>query len=158
LSARLSARCTRCVDRETNPLRHRLGLAGTLLSTASASAAGCPNTGVQVSGLSREQMESSIACLINEERTSRCLAALRPNAALRHAALGHSREMVGSGYFEHTSPAGVTFSDRIVATGYTRAARSWLLGENLVWGQGALSTPRRSSPLGWTARRIGRTC
>lgn len=50
--------------------------------------------------------------------------------------------MVRQGYFEHTSPAGVTFVNRIVATGYTRGARSWAVGENLVWGNGPLSTPQ----------------
>ena len=49
--------------------------------------------------------------------------------------------MVSQGYFEHTSPAGVTFIDRIAATGYTQGARSWVVGENLVWGTGPLSTP-----------------
>ena len=50
--------------------------------------------------------------------------------------------MVSQGYFEHTSPAGVTFIDRIAATGYTLGARSWEVGENLVWGTGPLSTPQ----------------
>lgn len=50
--------------------------------------------------------------------------------------------MVSQGYFEHTSPAGVPFIDRIAATGYTHGARSWQVGENLVWGTGPLSTPQ----------------
>jgi uncharacterized protein YkwD len=31
--------------------------------------------------------------------------------------------------------------DRIESAGYMRGARSWLVGENLVWGSGELSTP-----------------
>ena len=50
--------------------------------------------------------------------------------------------MISQGYFEHTSPAGVTFIDRIEATGYMQGARSWTVGENLVWGTGPLSTPQ----------------
>ena len=50
--------------------------------------------------------------------------------------------MINQGYFEHTSPAGLTFIDRIEATGYMRGARSWVVGENLVWGTGPLSTPQ----------------
>jgi hypothetical protein len=50
--------------------------------------------------------------------------------------------MVAQQYFEHTSPQGVTFIDRIEATGYMRSARSWIVGENLVWGTGPLSTPQ----------------
>jgi uncharacterized protein YkwD len=87
-------------------------------------------------------MESSIACLINEERAAYGVQPVQPNAELRQAALGHSTEMVSQGYFDHTSPTGVTFIDRIVATGYTQGTRSWEVGENLVWGTGALSTPQ----------------
>jgi uncharacterized protein YkwD len=113
-----------------------------LMTGGSAAASSCADTDVQVTGLSLGQMESSIACLINQERTSRGLAPVQPNADLRQAAKSHSNEMVDEGYFEHTSPAGVTFIDRIEATGYTRRARSWVVGENLVWGTGPLSTPQ----------------
>lgn len=113
-----------------------------LATSASAAASTCANTEVEVTGLSQSQMESSIACLINEERTSRGLAAVQGNADLRQAALSHSDEMVDQGYFEHTSPQGVTFIDRIEGTGYMRGARSWIVGENLVWGSGSLSTPQ----------------
>jgi uncharacterized protein YkwD len=113
-----------------------------LLSAGSASASGCPDTDTQVSGVSQSRMESSILCLINEDRTSRGLGAVQPSNALRQAALGHSNEMVDEGYFDHTSPAGLTFIDRILATGYARGARSWIAGENLVWGSGALGTPQ----------------
>jgi len=87
-------------------------------------------------------MESSIACLINEQRAAYGDQPVRPNPVLRQAALGHSSEMVSEGYFGHTSPAGVTFVDRIVAAGYTRGAHSRQVGENLAWGTGPLSTPQ----------------
>jgi uncharacterized protein YkwD len=113
-----------------------------LVSGSPAAASSCPNTSVQVTGLSQGAMEGSIACLVNEERAAYGFRPVRPNGALRQAALGHSNEMVQQGYFEHTSPAGVTFVDQILATGYTRGARRWEVGENLVWGAGPLSTPR----------------
>ena len=112
-----------------------------LAGTASASAAGCGPVTTQVSGLSQSQMESSIGCLINGERTSYGLQPVTPNSDLRQAALSHSDEMISEGYFEHTSPAGLTFIDRIDDTGYMHGARSWEVGENLVWGTGPLSTP-----------------
>jgi len=116
--------------------------AWTLVATSSASAADCGPTGTQVTGLSQPQMESSIACLINVQRSANGLHTVTPNGDLRQAALGHSNEMISQHYFEHTSPAGVTFEDRIAATGYMRSARSWVVGENLVWGTGPLSTPQ----------------
>lgn len=113
-----------------------------LVTGSPASASSCPNTSVQVTGLSQSAMEGSIACLINEQRGANGVPPVQPNAALRQAALSHSTEMISQGYFEHTSPAGVTFVDRIEATGYTRGTRFWEVGENLVWGSGSLSTPQ----------------
>jgi uncharacterized protein YkwD len=113
-----------------------------LVSSATASAADCGPVGTEVSGLSQAQMESSITCLINDERTSNGLQPVAPNGDLRTAALSHSNEMVNQSYFEHTSPSGLTFIDRIESTGYMQGARSWIAGENLVWGNGPLSTPQ----------------
>jgi uncharacterized protein YkwD len=113
-----------------------------LVAGSSASAADCGPVDTQVTGLSQGQMESSIGCLINEERASYGLQPVTPDADLRQAALSHSDEMISQGYFEHTSPAGLTFIDRIEATGYMQGVRSWEVGENLVWGTGPLSTPQ----------------
>jgi uncharacterized protein YkwD len=113
----------------------------TLVASAQASASDCGPVNTQVTGLSEAQMESSITCLINDERTSNGLQPVTSNGDLRDAALSHSNEMISQSYFEHTSPAGVTFMDRIEATGYMRGARTWTVGENLVWGTGPLSTP-----------------
>jgi uncharacterized protein YkwD len=114
----------------------------TLVMGSSASAADCGPIDTEVTGLSQSQMESSIGCLINDERSSYGLQPVTPNTDLRQAALSHSTEMVDEGYFEHTSPEGVTFIDRIERTGYLHGARSWVAGENLVWGTESLSTPQ----------------
>jgi uncharacterized protein YkwD len=124
------------------PLAIALVTALTVGAASSASAATCPNAGQPATALSTAQIESSVGCLLNEERTSRGLVPFEPNAELRGAALGHSTEMVSEGYFDHTSPAGVTFIDRIASTGYTHGVRSWVVGENLIWGTGPLSTPQ----------------
>jgi uncharacterized protein YkwD len=113
-----------------------------LVAGSPASAADCGPVNTEVDGLSQATMESSITCLINEERTSYGLQSVTPNDQLRQAAISHSNEMVAQGYFEHTSPAGLTFIDRIEDTGYMQGARSWTVGENLVWGSGPLSTPQ----------------
>jgi uncharacterized protein YkwD len=113
-----------------------------LMSSAQASAADCGPVDTQVTGLNEVQMESSISCLINDERASYGLQPVTPNSDLRQAALSHSNDMIDHSYFEHTSPSGLTFIDRIEATGYMRSARSWVVGENLVWGTGPLSTPQ----------------
>jgi uncharacterized protein YkwD len=113
-----------------------------LVASSPASASSCPITGLPVTALGQGSMEGSITCLINEQRAAYGVGPVQPNPALRQAAVGHSSEMISLGYFEHTSPAGVTFVDRIVATGYARVARAWEVGENLAWGTGPLSTPQ----------------
>ena len=50
--------------------------------------------------------------------------------------------MVRNRYFDHTSPTGETFLDRIRATGYLLNTRSWSVAENIAWGQGSDATPR----------------
>jgi uncharacterized protein YkwD len=114
----------------------------TLVASAQASASDCGPVDTQVTGLSEPQMESSIYCLINDERASYGLQPVAPSGQLRDAAVSHSREMISESYFEHTSPAGLTFMSRIEQTGYMRGARTWTVGENLVWGTGPLSTPQ----------------
>lgn len=114
----------------------------TLVASGSASAADCGPVNTEVTGLGEAQMESSITCLINDERTSYGLQPVTTNSDLHQAAMSHSNEMIDESYFEHTSPAGLTFMDRIESTGYMQGARTWTVGENLVWGTGPLSTPQ----------------
>ena len=116
--------------------------AWTLVTVSPASATDCGPVNSEVDSISQAQMESSITCLINDQRTTHGLAPVAPNTDLRQAALSHSNEMVNESYFEHTSPSGLTFMDRIEQFGYMNGARTWTVGENLVWGNGPLSTPQ----------------
>jgi uncharacterized protein YkwD len=50
--------------------------------------------------------------------------------------------MVEEGYFDHTSPSGTTFVDRVIGAGYVKRNAAWSLGENLAWGTGDESTPQ----------------
>src|SRR5205085_10567037 len=68
---------------------------------------------------------------------------LRFNHSLKLAAMGHAREMVAERRFTHTEPSGETIVQRILQTGYVPAAAHFKLGENLGWGNGDDSTPRR---------------
>ena len=113
-----------------------------LVFPSPASSFKCAGAEAEVQALSPTQLESSVTCLINKRRAKAGLRSVRSNGRLRQAALSHSQDMVRRGYFKHTSPSGKTFVDRIIATGYTRRARRWLLGENLIWGRGARSTPQ----------------
>jgi hypothetical protein len=50
--------------------------------------------------------------------------------------------MVGERFFSHETPDGKTVVDRIEPTGYLPRNDDWVVGENLAWGSGALSTPQ----------------
>jgi len=115
-----------------------------ILGIAPASAAAeCADQDTEAAELSEFQIESAVTCLINERRSGHGVGRVRDDVRLRHAAVDHSRAMVAQGFFSHNSLNGRSFVDRIESSGYMRGARSWLVGENLVWGSGALSTPAR---------------
>jgi uncharacterized protein YkwD len=104
--------------------------------------AGCPGLDLAPTSANTVAIRASILCLVNADRSRRGLVSLRENVRLRSAAVAHSSDMVGHGYFAHTTPGGETFVDRILAAGYTSRTSDWSLGENLAWGTGDVGTPR----------------
>jgi len=102
----------------------------------------CTNTDVMPTPQNVEVVRAAILCLHNQIRVQAGLPALKANAKLQKAATGQSNDMVVNGYFDHTSPDGDTFVDRIVGAGYVKRNDGWTLGENLAWGTGDLSTPQ----------------
>ena len=102
----------------------------------------CANADVSPDGGNVDVVRAAILCLHNQIRAERGLPLLKENARLRRAALGHSSDMVSRGFFEHTTPSGVTMVDRIMAARYASPRVGWALGENLAWGTGDLATPR----------------
>src|SRR5262245_10614089 len=111
------------------------------LAHASAAAA-CAGANVEASDQSPPAIEDSLLCLINERRTAAGLGPVTPNPKLHQAAAHHSNDMVANGYFAHDAPSGESFIDRITAAGYMKGARSWMVGENLIWGSGEFGTPK----------------
>jgi uncharacterized protein YkwD len=79
-------------------------------------------------------------CLLNKERASHGLSALNGSAVLDKAADGFAEDMVQRRFFDHVSPGGGTFMDRIKAAGWT-ASSGWSAGENIAWGSGSYATP-----------------
>lgn len=109
---------------------------------ANASVAPCQNTTITPDNTNLELVRAAILCLHNQVRVQAGLGTLKDNAKLRKAATGHSNDMVTDGFFDHTSPNGDTFVDRILDSGYAKRNDAWSIGENLAWGTGELSTPQ----------------
>ena len=102
----------------------------------------CADADLEATTENLARVRAAVLCLHNRIRAGHDLPALRENKRLRKAALGHSKDMVRDGYFEHTTPEGTTMVDRILRARYVRRDHGWSLGENLAWGTGSLSTPR----------------
>jgi uncharacterized protein YkwD len=100
----------------------------------------CANTDVVPTAATIEVVSAAVLCLHNQIRAANGLPLLKDNAKLRKAATGHASTMVSQGFFDHTSPDGDTFVDRIIGAGYTKKNDGWTLGENIAWGTGDLST------------------
>jgi uncharacterized protein YkwD len=102
-------------------------------------AEGCPGSGGVPSANDLTTPREAILCLLNQERARHGLPALRQNAVLELASQRHSEDMGARNYFEHDTPEGVDVAGRTHAAGYA-AVGVWV-GENIYWGEEALSTP-----------------
>lgn len=111
-------------------------------TAAAKKVADCPDADLEPNARNLGRIRAAVLCLHNQIRAAHRLPLLRENKRLRKAALGHSRDMIRTRYFEHTSPSGATMVDRILRARYVREDQGWALGENLEWGTGSLSTPR----------------
>src|SRR3954451_7043654 len=111
-----------------------LTLAAFVAVPAGADAAGCGGADAMPATMSAAAANHATLCLLNQQRRAHGLRALRADRKLRRAAAGHARDMVNRHFFAHDSLNGTSFSTRIARTGWTRARRSWTVGENIGWG------------------------
>jgi uncharacterized protein YkwD len=81
-------------------------------------------------------------CLVNQQRAGQGLPALRLNTRLSTASSSYSQRMVAQAFFGHEAPDGTTLVQRLTSVGYLNGGDDWVVGENIGWGQGPLSTPR----------------
>src|SRR3954462_8829952 len=105
--------------------------------------ANCPDIDITPSDSNQDQLNASILCLVNGERTDNGgLPPLTSNDLLAKAAVGMCQRMVTEHFFAHETPDGKSVVDRVDPTGYIPNSGDWVVGENLAWGSGALSTPQ----------------
>jgi uncharacterized protein YkwD len=91
---------------------------------------------------------SAMLCLLNAERSLRGLPVLAEQRQVTRAAAHHARDMVRSGYFDHTDLAGAGVAQRLQAAGYPAVT----VAEDLAWGTGPLGSPRATFQ-GWMDSR-----
>jgi uncharacterized protein YkwD len=105
----------------------------------------CASVSANPSAANMDSISAAILCLLNAERSSHGLPALKSNGQLGNAANVWAKAMVARRFFSHDSGASTPLS-RIKRTGYVHG--NWSIGENIAWGSGALATPR-SIVNGW---------
>lgn len=76
------------------------------------------------------EIEDEVVDLVNTERAKSGCDPLRVDGNLAQAAQEHSSDMADRDYFDHTTPEGLTFADRIVNSGYPTPG-----AENIAVGQ-----------------------
>jgi uncharacterized protein YkwD len=107
-----------------------------------AAGAACDDSDLMPSDSNEDQLNAAILCLVNAERAGAGLSALSERAQLDQAAVGMAKRMVTEQFFAHDTPDGKSVVDRVEPTGYIPNSGDWVVGENLAWGSGALSTPQ----------------
>jgi uncharacterized protein YkwD len=108
------------------------------IAPASASAASpCDDADGTLEQLGLPAARAATLCLVNRERASHGLSALRASDRLASAAQGHAADMVDRRYFAHGN-----FGARIARTGWGRHRRTYTIGENLGYGIAGGATPR----------------
>jgi uncharacterized protein YkwD len=107
----------------------------------------------------RPDLEAEMLVLVNKERTSRGLKALKADPEIAVVALKHSADMFARGYFSHISPEGVDPFERMKKEN----VRFYTAGENLALAQtlnmahtGLMNSPgHRANILNPTFGRLG---
>jgi uncharacterized protein YkwD len=117
-------------------------LALALCAPGGAAAADCPGADAVPAADNLPAIGQATLCLVNEQRAAHRLSGLRVNPKLSSASSGYSQRMVAQAFFAHEAPDGTTLVERLTSAGYLNGGDDWVVGENIGWGQGPLSTPR----------------
>jgi uncharacterized protein YkwD len=114
-----------------------------------------PRAGASVS-LTR--IERQVLACVNQKRAAHGLVRVRAQAALMSAARAHSRDMARHSYFSHTSVAGRTYVQRVIAYGYGTSGWSrWTVGENIYSARtGTLLATAQVAVMRWMSNTVHR--
>ena len=107
-----------------------------------AALAAAPLAGGATSATQRDaRLEQGILKELNQLRAEHGLRALTPSRELQSAAAFQTRALLTQGLFDHDTAAGGTFTSRLRRFYPVRGARSWSVGENLLWSSPTLDAP-----------------
>jgi uncharacterized protein YkwD len=105
--------------------------AATLLSSLGDSDASAGGRGPVAIANAHSMLEEEVVDLVNEQRAKAGCEPLLEDPQLVASAEAHSTDMAEREYFDHTTPEGVTFRERILTAGFANPGT----GENIARGQ-----------------------
>lgn len=108
-----------------------------------AEAAACKGASKAAHKMKVKRAERATLCLLNKQRRSRGLPALRNQRHHKRAARQHNRLMVRANCFSHSCPGGKSLVQRLLSTAYLPCNCYWGVGENIAYGTGGRSSPRK---------------
>lgn len=114
---------------------------GASANEASVPMSACRNANLVPTQSNLAQVGLATICLVNQQREQAGLAPLVGEVHLQTAAEQKATDMAQNQYFDHTSPSGVTFAQRLLSCGYVPADTGYSVGENLAWGTNSDATP-----------------
>jgi uncharacterized protein YkwD len=115
-------------------------LAGPGVAPASAT---CKNARTPAYEIPAKKARKATLCLINKQRAKRGMRKLRQHKAQLKAAKRHTKQMLKKSCFSHLCPGEGDLVDRVSRTSYLPCNCSWGIGENLAYGYGKQSSPKR---------------
>jgi uncharacterized protein YkwD len=116
-------------------------VAAALVAPSAALAADCQGADVRPAADNIQQVAQTTLCLLNAERAAKGLSAVSEQPLLTKASTAYSALMVSEKFFAHVSPEGSELTDRLTGVGYLGNPGSWIVGENIAWGESYLATP-----------------
>jgi uncharacterized protein YkwD len=111
------------------------------LPVTSAIAADCQGVDARPAADNLPLIAQTTLCLLNNERAAAGLAPVAEQQQLTQASADFSALMVQQRFFAHVSPGGVDLTTRLTTAGYLGRPGSWMVGENIAWGESYLATP-----------------
>lgn len=93
-------------------------------------------------GRRQTSLEQGILREVNRQREAHGLRPVASSPQLSAAATFQTHAMLSQGIFGHDSPAGGTFGSRLRRFYSPAGARSWAVGENLLWSAAGLDPQR----------------
>ena len=113
-----------------------------------------------------QTLDAQILTRVNATRAARGLRPLVVSRDLESAAVAHSRALIQAGVFQHDSPDGTSFAQRLKRFYSPAGYANWTAGENLLYNTASIdaataiqawldSPPHRENLLNPTWREIG---